>query len=34
MHTIKKLYEEKWPNYGNGEMWNVMIEILEKSWNF
>ena len=24
----------KRPNSGYGEMWNVMIEILEKSWNF
>ena len=30
----KKLFKEKWPNLGYGKMWRVMIEELEKSWNF
>ena len=34
LHTIKKLFQEKWPNLGYGKMWRVMIEVLEKSWNF
>ena len=34
LHTIKKIFQEKWPNLGYGKMWRVMIEVLEKSWNF
>ena len=30
----RNLFQEKWPNLGYGKMWKVMIEVLEKSWNF
>ena len=30
----QETFQEKWPNLGYGKMWRVMIEVLEKSWNF